>query len=293
MRVRSVVAVPGAGLAVAIYAALEPYLYTFSTHELKVSSYVPPLSVLHLSDTHLGAKDHRLASWLERLPDEIGELPDLVLATGDMIENDPGIDPLVEALSHFEARLGRFYVLGGHDYYQSTFQAYTRYWTGRRGQIRAPRADSDRLIERLDSLGWVDLTNTSSTIASDAGTIRIAGVDDPYLNRHTTEHIHRAESEVAAIGLVHSPDVVSEWMLNGFDLVVAGHTHGGQVRLPGVGAVVTNCSLPPALARGPHRIGSGWLHVSPGLGTGRFSPIRFNCRPEATLLRLIPTHEAD
>jgi predicted MPP superfamily phosphohydrolase len=89
-----------------------------------------------------------------------------------------------------------------------------------------------------------------------------------------------------AIGVVHTPDVVSEWALGGYDLVLAGHTHGGQVRIPGVGAVVTNCTLPPALAAGLHRIGGAWLHVSPGLGTGRFSPIRFNCRPEATLLRL-------
>jgi predicted MPP superfamily phosphohydrolase len=75
-------------------------------------------------------------------------------------------------------------------------------------------------------------------------------------------------------------------LLAGFDLVLGGHTHAGQVRIPGVGALVTNSSLPAALGGGLHRIGSGWLHVSPGLGTGRFAPIRFACRPEATLLVL-------
>ncbi len=231
-------------------------------------------------------------SWLKRLPDEVGDVPDFLLATGDMIEGDFGIAPLVEALSHFEARLGKFFVLGSHDYFQSRFQAYTKYWTGRRDRISAPRANTEKLIDALSALGWVDLTNTSSTVSTEAGAIRLSGVDDPYLRRHRTDHIKRAGPEVAAIGLVHSPEVVSEWMLNGFDLVVAGHTHGGQVRLPLLGAVVTNSSLPNALASGAHLIGSGWLHVSPGLGTGKFSPIRFNCRPEATLLRLIPKRTA-
>jgi predicted MPP superfamily phosphohydrolase len=121
-------------------------------------------------------------------------------------------------------------------------------------------------------------------------------VDDPYLGRHSTSHIARAEGECAAIALVHAPDVVSEWALNGFDLIVGGHTHGGQLRLPGWGSLVTNCRLPNALSQGLHRIGHTWLHVSPGLGQSRFSPIRFWCRPEATLLRLVPgsqrAHEA-
>lgn len=288
MKARSVIGLSGAGIGLAVYSTLEPYRYRLATHDLQVPPSVPPLTMLHLSDTHLQAGDRRLISWLEHLPAQVGDVPDLVLATGDMIENDQGIGPVVEALSRFDARVGRFYVLGSHDYFQSTFQAYTKYWTGKRDRIRAPRADTRRLIEQLDSLGWVNLTNTSTTVPTEAGLIRLSGVDDPYLERHRTDHIQRTRAEVAAIGLVHCPDVVSEWILNGFDVVVAGHTHGGQVRIPGAGAVVTNCSLPRTLAAGPRRIGAGWLHVSPGLGTGRFSPIRFNCRPEATLLRLVP-----
>jgi uncharacterized protein len=291
MRGRSVIAVASTGAALGVYAVIEPYLYRLTNHDLTVASSVPPLMVLHLSDTHLGSNDRRLMAWLERLPAALPCVPDLVLATGDMIENDRGIDPLLESLSHFEALLGRFYVLGSHDYYQSQFQAYTKYWTGRRGKLRSPPANTDKLIKGLDALGWVNLTNASSMVASGSGSIRLTGVDDPYLKRHKTGHITRGPSEVAAIGLMHSPDIVSEWILNGFDVVVAGHTHGGQVRVPGVGALVTNCSLPRVLAAGPHRVGHGWLHVSPGLGTGRFSPIRFNCRPEATLLRFIPERD--
>jgi predicted MPP superfamily phosphohydrolase len=128
------------------------------------------------------------------------------------------------------------------------------------------------------------LTNRSTVVETEWGRLKLAGVDDPYLGRHDVRVIHRDDDDTFAIGLVHAPDVVSEWFLAGFDLVVAGHTHAGQVRVPLYGALVTNCSLPTGLAGGAHRIGNGWLHVSPGLGTGRFSPIRFDCRPEATVL---------
>lgn len=275
----------GAGLAGAGYALTEPHLYRLTTRVLELAAG-PRLTVLHLSDTHMTSRSRGLVRWLERLPEKLQGVPDLVLATGDLIQEDGGIDPLVGAFSGIEARLGRYYVLGSHDYYQSSFQSYTKYWTGRRDQIGAAPADTRRLEEGLQAKGWISLQNRTELVECEQGRIRLAGLDDPYLNRHSTKHILREPSDALAIGLVHCPDVVSDWLLNSFDLVLAGHTHGGQVRLPLLGAVVTNCSLPTALASGAHRIGSGWLHVSPGLGSGRFSPIRFNCRPEATLLKL-------
>jgi uncharacterized protein len=231
--------------------------------------------------------DRLLQRFLERLPDELGAPPDLVLATGDLIEIDEGIDPLVEALGRLEAKLGRFYVLGSHDYFQSRFHAYTKYFTGRR-PVNTHPADTARLEHGLQDKGWQPLVNDTATVNVEGRTLRLVGVDDPYIKRHKTDHIAREPGDAAAIGLMHAPDLVSEYALAGFDVAVAGHTHAGQVKVPGVGAVVTNCSLPAALADGLHRIGGMWLHVSPGLGTGRFSPVRFNSPPEATLLLLEP-----
>lgn len=233
----------------------------------------------------MSGDDNKLFDFLKTLPSRIGAAPDLVLGTGDFVEDDAGITPFVEMLSRIEARLGRFYVLGSHDYYQSRFQAYTKYLTGRR-PVRAPRAATDVLEGRLQSAGWSPLTNTTTTVQDDDIRIRLTGVDDPYLDRHDTAHIRRSRDDDLAIGLTHAPDVVSEFALAGFDLVLAGHTHGGQIRVPLAGAIVTNCTLPAALAGGLSRVGDSWLHVSPGLGTGRFAPVRFNCRPEATLLEL-------
>jgi predicted MPP superfamily phosphohydrolase len=267
------------------YALYEPYRYRLVTHDLACHPSVPELTLLHVSDTHLDSSNQARIRWLSELPDRLGLTPDLVLATGDLIQDNSGIEPLVELLAPLEARLGRFFVFGSHDYYQASFQSYAKYWTGKRTP-RAPHADSDQLRDSLQNKGWVQLHNQSEVIETPAGRVRLTGVDDPYLGRHKTDHIERDARDVCAIGLMHSPEIVSEFVLAGFDLILAGHTHAGQVRVPFVGALVTNCSLPLPLAGGPHRIGDSWLHVSPGLGTGKFSPIRFNCRPEATLLRL-------
>jgi uncharacterized protein len=283
-------ALPSLGLAavgLAAYGFVEPHLYRLQTQELELRSGAPSVDVLHLSDTHLGPRTTRLREWLRALPGRLERQPDLVIATGDLIQGDGGIDPLIEAFQELKAGWGCYYVLGSHDYYVSSFQSYTKYFTGQR-PVHARRANTVELEERLHQAGWVALTNTSTVLETPHGRVRLAGVDDPYLRRQRTGLIHRRKDEVLAIGLVHSPDVVSEWALAGFDLILAGHTHGGQVRIPGLGAVVTNCSLPAALAAGPHRVGSAWLHVSPGLGTSRFSPARFACLPEATLLRLVP-----
>jgi uncharacterized protein len=270
------------------YSFIEPYLYRLTTRDVPIANDCAPLSILHLSDTHMLARRHRLAAFLRRLPAIMPVKPDLVLATGDLIEDDDGIVPLVEALAPIEARLGRYYVLGSHDYYRPAYKPLTKYLETPPRPVRAPQADTARLESGLADTGWTSLINKSAVVQSDGAIIRLAGVDDPYLKRHRTDHLRREKDDTLAIGLVHSPDVVSEWFLAGFDLVLAGHTHAGQIRVPGFGALVTNCSLPRALAGGLHRIGGGWMHVSPGLGTGKYSPIRFACRPEATLLRLGP-----
>ena len=278
-----------AGAGSFAYGLIEPYRYRLAEHEVAVSWEGPPLDVLHLSDTHLAPGDTKLQAFLRSLPGQLGRSPDLVLTTGDMIEGDEAIHPLLQALAPIEARLGRFYVLGSHDYFVSSGPSYTKYFSGEKTVRRARHTDSERLEAGLQDQGWVSLSNKAVHVEAEGHRIQLSGVDDPYLKRHDVAHVARNRNDALAIGLMHAPDVVSEWALNGFDLALAGHTHAGQVRVPGLGAVVTNCSLPSGLAGGLSRVGQTWLHVSPGLGTGRYSPIRFLARPEATLLRLIPS----
>jgi predicted MPP superfamily phosphohydrolase len=275
-------------LGLGAYSLCEPYLYRLTTKRVPVGGKCPALSILHISDTHMQQHNRRLAAFLAALPDRVGLEPDFVLATGDMMEGDDGIDRLIEGLAPLRAQHGCYYVLGSHDYYAPTFKGPRKYFRPPQGGVKSPPADTDRLKTALQSIGWKPLINTTEIVDTPHGRVRLTGVDDPYIRRHETGHIERSSEDVAAIGLMHAPDVISEWFRAGFDLVLAGHTHGGQVRIPGVGALVTNCSLPTALAGGLHRIDAGWLHVSPGLGTGKYSPIRFACRPEATLLCLEP-----
>jgi predicted MPP superfamily phosphohydrolase len=280
-----------AGTGALAYAVWERHRYGLTAREVPVARTAPALDVLHISDTHLTGRNRRLTEWLRSLPEALDEPPDLVLATGDLVEDDAGIEPLITELGRLHAGLGCYYVLGSHDYYQSTLKGHFKYLTGRREQARARPAATEVLESALRSLGWVSLTNRTEVVNARHGRIRLSGVDDPYLRRHRTTHLGRGHDDALAVGLVHAPApaVVSEYALAGYDLILAGHTHGGQVRLPVAGALVTNCGLPSGLAAGLHRVGSGWLHVSPGLGTGRYSPIRFNSPPEATLLRLTPS----
>ena len=280
-------AVLGSLAVVTGYSFYEPYRYRVRVLDVPLGPAGPSYDVLHLSDTHMAQHDRKLARFLEEVPEALGAEPDLIVGTGDFIEDDEGIAPFLDSVRSLSARYGSFYVLGSHDYYRSAGPAYTKYFTGGHGAPRAKRARTDDLEVGLKEQGWKPLSNATEIVETSQGRVRLSGVDDPYLDRHRTDHIERT-GEDFAIGLVHAPDVVSEWLLRGFDLVVGGHTHAGQVRFPVIGAVVTNSSLPTALAGGLHRVGRGWLHISPGLGTGKYSPIRFGCRPEITLLRLRP-----
>ena len=280
--------ITAAAVGVAAYAFIEPYRFKLREVTIPAPLGAPGLTLLHVSDLHLRKTNRRLKGFLDEVPDLIDKTPDLVLATGDLLEDDTGIDPVVESLNRLDARLGRFYVPGSHDYFQAHRPSYLKYWRKDGSKGLTKRADTARLEKGLQAKGWISLTNRSEVIETDAGPVRLAGVDDPHLKWHDTSHLGRLDGEVYAIGLMHAPDLVSDFALRGFDLILAGHTHGGQVRVPGVGAVVTNSALPAALAKGMSRVGGAWLHVSPGLGTSVFSPIRFGSRPEITLIRLSP-----
>jgi predicted MPP superfamily phosphohydrolase len=141
--------------------------------------------------------------------------------------------------------------------------------------------------------GWIDLSNRKQVVSVRGQRIALAGVDDPHLRRDRYAEIAGlADPEaVVRIGVAHSPEprVLDAFAEDGYDLVVAGHTHGGQIRIPGYGAVVTNSGIDRSRARGLSRWGSHmWLNVSAGLGNSPYMPVRFCCRPEATLITLVP-----
>jgi predicted MPP superfamily phosphohydrolase len=139
----------------------------------------------------------------------------------------------------------------------------------------------------LESVGWTDLTHRRTTLSIRGTDVTLTGTDDAHLRRDRYATV-AGPVEGFAIGVTHTPQrrVLDAMAADGHRLLLAGHTHGGQVRLPGVGALVTNCDLERARARGLSPYGDAWLHVSAGLGTSPYAPVRLCCRPEASLLTL-------
>jgi predicted MPP superfamily phosphohydrolase len=246
-----------------------------------------PLTVLHLSDLHMTASDARRVAFLERLA---AEPVDLVVLTGDMLGEPGGLGTVLEALGRFRPRLGAVAVLGSNDYWAPRFRNPLTYFMGpsSRWGRSSPRNPWRELVEGLEARGWTVLSNRRGQL----GDIELAGLDDPHIRRDDPATAVPANGDARPrlrLGVVHSPyrRALDAFAGNGYDLVLAGHTHGGQVCLPGVGALVTNCDLPRDRVRGLSRWGSSWLHVSAGLGTSKYAPFRFACRPEASLLTVV------
>ncbi|MDP8969876.1 MAG: metallophosphoesterase [Actinomycetota bacterium] len=251
-----------------------------------------PLRLLHLSDLHLTpAQDHKRAFVRTCLQAR----PDVVVATGDLLGHADAVDPAVELLAAAARDRPAVAVLGSHDFWEPTLKNPFDYLLAPDRRVRGAPLDTDRLVDGLTAAGWQLLDNRRVAIGTAAGPIDIAGLGDPHVDKDRPELVDWSRPAAAATALrlavVHAPyrRALDTFDRHGFDLALAGHTHGGQLRLPGVGALVANCDLPLAKARGLSRHGAElWLHVSAGLGTSRYAPLRFACRPEATLLDIVP-----
>lgn len=247
-----------------------------------------PLTVLHLSDLHLTPRQGVKKRWVRAL----AELePDLVVTTGDNLAHHDAVPHVLEAYDGLLDRPGVF-VFGSNDYFSPTGRNPVKYLLPDDGERRTdtPPLPWRDLRDGFERRGWVDLTNRRETLKVAGLGIAFAGVDDPHLGYDDLDAV-AGPAEAAAdlrVGVTHAPylRVLDQLAADGYDLLLAGHTHGGQLRLPVKGALVTNCDLDTRRARGLHRHHDAWLHVSAGLGTSPYAPVRFCCRPEATLLTL-------
>jgi len=291
--------IAGAGLAAGAallgYAALEARWYRLRRLVLPDVLRRPgtTLRLLHVSDVHLAhGQQHRV-----RFLRSLAELDaDLVVITGDLLGDVDIEDEAVDAVADLTGpgRPGLF-VLGSNDLYGPLVKSPHRYLTHRRLPIHGTPLAFDRLVERLDGAGYTTVRNGAVALETRAGDVAVGGIDDPHLDATVipppealTPDAAGLRDGVLNLGLVHAPYLRALDALStaGHDLLLAGHTHGGQVRIPGFGAVVANCDLPLDQARGESRYRDRWLHVSPGLGHSKYTPFRVACRPEATLLEL-------
>jgi uncharacterized protein len=242
------------------------------------------LSVLHLSDLHLRRANRRQIRFLESL-----RPGDVTILTGDLVGEPEAVETVVDLLRPLRGRLASYFVLGSNDYFAPRLPKYSDYFIG--GRSRGRRAAPGRgaeLVRRLEEDGWVYLRNARAELVADGTRLEVVGMDDPHIYRHDIRVAERQDPDAFGLALVHSPDPAPELAALGYRMILAGHTHGGQVRFPLIGAVLTNSHMPNRLAVGLVRLPPAVMHISPGMGTGKFAPFRFLCRPEATVLDLIP-----
>lgn len=266
-----------------------------------------PIRVLHLSDLHLMPRQERKVAWVRALA---ALQPDLVVTTGDNIAHPDSVDVVLRAYEPFLGLPGVF-VLGSNDYYAPGFKNPLRYLFGDAISLDhwhvTRRLPTERMVEGLVSGGWADLTNARTVLEVDGEPLEFVGVDDPHLDRDRYDLVAGPADPTVllTIGVTHAPyqRTLDAMTRDGAEVVIAGHTHGGQLCVPFYGALVTNCDLDAGRVKGVSRWwpgagdrpsseapeGAAWLEVSAGLGTSPYAPVRFACRPEATLLTLAPT----
>ncbi len=258
----------------------------FRTRRLRVGlpgPAMPPLKLLHLSDFHFFKGQTHRRNQLHSLAEDDY---DLVFITGDMIDDDSGIDLCIEALKPFRAKYGVFAVLGNHDYV--LFRADDLFPSGPNINKKAwIFNDSERLIEGLRSIGVNVLRNERRDLDINKRPLVIAGVDDPYLKRaDIAKTFDGYDPALPCLVLAHAPEKYVELARTGADMVFCGHTHGGQICAPFYGPIVTRTQAPREFAAGLTRL-NGMVHFTTnGFGSSRITRPRLFCPPEAVVFDL-------
>ena len=254
----------------------------------------PNFRILHISDMHMIPGQRAKTEFMHSLT---GLNPDLVVNTGDNLSHVGGLDPLLEALDPLLDFPGVF-VPGSNCYFAPVLKNPARYlWQARTPQeieegSRVP-LPIKRMHNAFESRGWVGLINRYDGITLNGLRLDFSGVDDPHLryDAHpgfSPRAFESSDVPSIRVGVAHAPYMrtLHRFVQDGAELIFAGHTHGGQVCLPGGRALVSNCDLPPSRAKGVSYQGDVPVQVSAGLGTSRFAPVRLFCPPEAVLVTL-------
>jgi predicted MPP superfamily phosphohydrolase len=249
------------------------------------------IKVLHFSDLHLTPKRKREIADIKSF---IDLRPDLVISTGDFLAHKDAVGPTLDALGDLLDLPGLF-VFGSNDYYAPSFKNPFSYLLKDDGTRKlGAKLPWQNLQKQLTKAGWKDLNHNKVKLKVNGVVIEARGTDDAHLELDDYRQVEGKVSKTAdiAIGVTHAPyeRVLAGMAQDKLDLIFAGHTHGGQIRLPWIGgskSLTTNCDLENWRSRGVTKVNNEpWLNVSAGMGMSPFAPIRFACPPEVSLITL-------
>ena len=249
------------------------------------------ISVLHFSDLHLTPNKKREIADIK----SFAQLkPDLVISTGDFLAHKDSVETVIAALDELLDLPGLF-VFGSNDYYAPQFKNPFSYLRKDNGERKlGNKLPWQTLQKQLVRRGWQDLNHNKVKLKVNGVVIEARGTDDAHLELDDYRKVEGKVSKAAdlAIGVTHAPyeRVLAAMAQDKLDLIFAGHTHGGQIRLPWFGgskSLTTNCDLENWRSRGVTKVNDEpWLNVSAGMGMSPFAPIRFACPPEVSLITL-------
>ena len=289
------IAILSLGLALVLWGVfVERNRFTVVSEELSIlKPGSKPIRVLHISDFHLAPWQKRKQAWIANLT---RLEPDLLVNTGDKLGHRDAIRPTLKSLEGL-LRVPGVFVNGSNDYHSPEIRNPLAYLNKPSTPSHKELIDSKKLTDPFEAAGWKNLNNTQGSITIQGTRIGFLGLDDPHDELADFGSLPKQRQKLGApdllVGVAHAPylKVLDEFSAQGVELTFAGHTHGGQVCLPKIGALVTNCDLPAKMAKGLslHQFGkrSIYLNVCAGLGTSIFAPIRLFCKPEVRLLTLV------
>ncbi len=271
----------------------------FRSLKVSTATGAPPISrdlrILHISDLHM-------TSGTSGKLDELAFLRrrqwDFVMVTGDLIDDDSGIEPVCRFLGSLESACGKFAVLGNHDFKCIRIRSraqwlynFVRIVLLNKSSGMGEANDIGRLASSLAGNGVCLLRNeTAEGKLPGGGEFQVFGIDDPTTGRDRPEKLyHNKKNAALRLVLTHSPSAISKLSRLEPELVLCGHTHGGQIRLPGLGALATRSDAGRRNCSGLVEMDGCRLHISPGVSAGRLFPLRFMARPEVTEIVLSGT----
>lgn len=250
-----------------------------------------PIKILHFSDLHLTPRRHREIADIKSFAQY---KPDLVISTGDFMADMEAVPVVLDAINEL-LNVPGLYVFGSNDYYAPIFKNPVKYLLKDDGQRKhGPDLPWRELDAALTHRGWRNINTSRTTLTINGTVIEARGTDDAHLEFDDYSKVAgvRGQCDIS-IGVTHAPylRVLKGMADDNLDAIFAGHTHGGQIRLPWFGgskAIISNCDLPTWRARGLTKVDSEpYLHVSAGMGTSPFARFRVASPPEVSLVTLI------